>query len=288
MKPSKKTLLYTAYVIGITVFFLYYLFPSDAVKTFLVQSLRQENPDIAVTIDRISPVLPPGIKLHDVDISYGDMELITLEDLKIIPRLLSLFSEKTSVNFKGGVYAGTLSGRAELNGNRQAGSVKIDGRIAGVRVQDLKQLQRMSAHKISGDLGGDFNYADTGPNRSLTGKLILSDFRVELEAPVFNQKSLDFKNIDAELALSNRNLIIKQCSARGNQLDVDIRGTIGLYEEPNKNALKLTGSMTPHHVLLAQIEKSLPLDLLRKTKSGNSSISFRIDGTVGDPGFSLN
>jgi hypothetical protein len=46
--------------------------------------------------------------------------------------------------------------------------------------------------------------------------------------------------------------------------------------------------MTPHHVLLAKIEKSLPLDLLRKTKSGKSSISFRIDGTVGDPGFSLN
>jgi type II secretion system protein N len=288
MKPSKKTLLYTAYIIGITVFFLYYLFPSDAVKTFLVQRLRQENPDIAVTIDHISPVFPPAIKLHDVDISYRNMELIALEDLQIIPRLLSLFSDKTRVNFKGGIYAGTLKGRAELNGSRQAGSVIIDGRISGVRVQDVKPLQRMSAHKISGDLGGDFNYADTGPNRSMTGKLILSDFQVELETPVFNQKSLDFKNIDAELALSDKSLIIKQCSARGNQLDVDIRGTITLSEEPDKNALKLTGSMTPHHVLLAKIEKSLPLDLLGKTKAGKSSISFRINGTLGEPGFSLN
>ena len=118
----------------------------------------------------------------------------------------------------------------------------------------------MSTHKISGDLGGNFDYADTGPNRSLTGKLVLSDFRVELKTPVFNQKSLDFKNIDAELALSNRNLIIKQCNARGNQLDVNIRGSIALTGKPNKNALNLTGSMTPHHVLLAKIEKSLPLD----------------------------
>ena len=99
------------------------------------------------------------------------MELITLDGLKIMPGLLSLFSKKTNVNFKGGFYAGTLSGRAELNDGRQVDSVKIDGRISGVRVQEIKPLQRMSTHKISGDLGGNFDYADTGSNPSFSAKL---------------------------------------------------------------------------------------------------------------------
>jgi type II secretion system protein N len=288
MKLSKKTLLYAAYIIGMTVFFLYFLFPSDTVKIYLAYQLSQGNPDITVTIDRVSPVLPPGIKLHDVDIAYRNMELINLDGLKIMPSLLSLFSSETNVNFKGQFYDGSLSGRAELSDSGQMRSVKIDGRISGVQLQEIKSLQRMSTHKFSGDMGGNFAYADTGPNRSLTGKLVMSDCQVELEEPVFNQKSLGFKNIDADLVLNNRTLNIKQCNARGDQLDVSISGTIALNGASGRNALNLTGSMTPHHVLLAKIEKNFPIDFLRKKKSGKSSISFRIDGTLDQPGFSLN
>ena len=75
MKPSKTTLLYTLYIIGITLFFLWYLFPSDTLKDYLAYRLGQSNPDVTVTIDRISPVLPPGIKLHEVDFSHQNMAL---------------------------------------------------------------------------------------------------------------------------------------------------------------------------------------------------------------------
>jgi len=75
MKISKKSLLYTVYIIGITGFFLYYLFPSDALKSYLAYRLSQANPDITVTIDRISPVIPPGINLHDVGIVHQDMAI---------------------------------------------------------------------------------------------------------------------------------------------------------------------------------------------------------------------
>ena len=283
-KISKKSFLYTVYIIAITGFFLYYLFPSDTLKTYLVYRLSQENPDITVTIDRVSPVLPPGINLHEVGIVYNNKALIDLDRLKIVPGILSLFSHKTTVNFKGRVNAGTFSGRLELNGDSGGQEVKCDGRIAGIQVQAIPAVQRLPADKISGVLNGNFAYTNAGPNRSLEGRLTLSQCRIELNKAVFSLKSLEFRNIAADLMLKNDILTIKHTSAKGNQLDADLTGTIGLT---GKTPLNLTVSVTPHHLLLARIEKSLPMDFLRGKKAGKAPLSFKIDGTLDEPGFSF-
>jgi type II secretion system protein N len=285
MKISNKSLLYTIYIIGITGVFLYYLFPSDTLKTYLAYRLSQGNPDITVTIDRVSPVLPPGINLHEVGIVYQNEALIDLDRIKIMPGILSLFSNKTTVNFKGRVNTGTFSGRVELDDNSGGQEVKCDGRISGIQVQGIPAMQRLPADKISGVLDGNFTYAKAGPNRSLEGNLTLSQCRIELNKAVFSLKSLEFRNIAADLMLKNDTLTIKHTRAKGNQLDADLTGTIGLT---GKNALNLTISVTPHHLLLAKIEKSLPMDFLRKKKAGKAPISFKIDGTLDEPGFSLN
>ena len=288
MKISKKSLLYTVYIIGITGFFLYYLFPSDTLKTYLAYRLSQGNPDITVTIDHVSPVIPPGINLHDVGIIHHNKALVDLDNLKIMPGILSLFSDKSTVNFKGRINAGTFSGRAEIDDNSGRLEVKGDGRISGIQVQGIPALQRLPADKIAGVLNGNFTYATAGPNRSLEGKLTLSQFRIELNKAVFNLKSLEFRDIDADLMLKNDILTIKNTSARGNQLDADLTGTIGLTGNTGENELDLTVSVTPHHLLLAKIEKTLPMDFLRNKKAGKAAISFNIDGTLDEPGFSLN
>ena len=107
MKISKKSIFYTIYIIAITGIFLYYLFPSDKLKTYLAYRLSQGNPDITVTIDRVSPVLPPGIGLYKVAIAHQNKALVDLEKLKLMPGILSLFGDRTTVNFKGYLNAGT-------------------------------------------------------------------------------------------------------------------------------------------------------------------------------------
>jgi len=288
MKPTKRTLLYTAYVIGITFFFLYYLFPSDAIKGYLAYRLSRGNPDISVTISRVSPVLPPGIKLHDIGIAHRNRALIDLVSLKITPGLLSFFSNKKTASFNGRLNAGTVSGRAEIDSRDNKRAEKIEGTISGVQVQGIPALQHLSPHKISGNLDGDFMITSTGLNPSMTGKLALSNCRIEFDQPVFAQDSLGFNNIDADMALNRSTLVIKKCSARGNQLDADISGTIALKSGGRQNALNLTVSVTPHHLLLSKIETSLPVDFLQQKKAGKKAISFRIGGTVDVPEFRLN
>jgi type II secretion system protein N len=288
MKISKKSIFYTIYIIAITGVFLYYLFPSDKLKTYLAYRLSQGNPDVTVTIDRLSPVLPPGISLYKVAIAHQNKALVDLEKLKLMPGILSLFSDKTTVNFKGYLNAGTISGRAELDDNSGAQEMKGDGRISGIQVQGIPALQRLPADNIAGVLNGDFTFAKVGPERSLAGKLTLSKSRIELKKAVFTVKSLEFRDIDADLILKNDTLTIKQTKARGNQLNADIAGTIALTGPSDKQTMNLSVSITPHHLLLAKIEKDIPMDFLRNKKAGEEAISFNIDGTLDNPDFSLN
>ena len=285
MKISKKSLLYTVYIIVITGVFLYHLFPSEPLKTYLEYRLSQGNPDIVVTIDRVNPAIPPGINLHEVGIVHQDKAIIDLDSLKIMPAILSLFSAQSAVNFKGRINSGTFSGRAELDDNSGGQEIKGNGRISGVQVQEIPALQRLPANKISGVLNGNFTYANAGPNRSLEGKLTLSQCRIDLNKDLFSLKSLEFKDIVADLTLKNDTLTIKQTRAKGNQLDADLTGTIALT---GQTALNLTISVTPHHLLLAKIEKTIPMDFLRKKKAGKAAISFKVNGTLDEPGFSLN
>jgi type II secretion system protein N len=288
MKISKKSIFYTIYIIAITGIFLYFLFPSDTLKTYLAYRLSQGNPDVTVTIDRVSPVIPPGISLYNVAIAHQNKPLVDLEKLKLMPSILSLFSDTTTVNFKGYLNAGSISGRAELDDHSGVQEVKGDGRISELQVEGIPALKRLPADKIAGVLNGNFTFANVGSDRSLTGKLTLSKSKIELKKAVFNVKSLEFRDIDADLIVKNDTLTIKQTKARGNQLDADLSGKIALAGQSGKQAMNLSVSVTPHHLLLAKIEKNIPMDFLRNKKAGEAAISFKIDGTLDKPNFSLN
>jgi len=288
MKPTKRTLQYTAYIIGITVFFLYWLFPSDAIRDFVVYKMTQVNPGISVTIDRVSPVLPPGIKLHSVGIAHGNRALVDLDSVKITPGLLSFFSNKKTARFKGRLNDGTVNGWAEIDSRNDQRAEKIEGTLSGIQVQTIPALKHLTAYKISGNLSGEFMIGGTGSNRSMTGKLTLSDCRIDFDQPLIGQSSLGFKNINADLVLNQGALVIKKFSAQGNQLNADILGTISLNRGGSQNALNLNGSVTPHHGFLAKFENSIPASLLRQTKAGQPTISFKIGGTVEAPDFKLN
>lgn len=288
MRPSRKTLIYTAYIAGITVFFLYYLFPSDAVKGYVAYRLSQINPEIDISIDRVSPVMPPGIKLHDVGIARGNRALFDFKSVKIIPGLLSFLSSTKTARFRGRVNTGSIQGWVEIDNGKNQHAQRIEGTISDVRVQGIPALKHLTPHKISGNLSGDFLIVRTDANGSMTGQLTLSDCRIIFDQPVIGQPSLGFKNVAADLVLKKDNLVIKNCRARGNDLDADISGTIVLSSNSRRNALNLNGSVTPHHSFLAKIENSIPAGLLRQKTAGNRAISFRVGGTVETPDFRLN
>ena len=102
---------------------------------------------------------------------------------------------------------------------------------------------------------------------------------------MLKQKNLTFEKIEAKLELNNKLIKFKQCELKGNQMEGSISGYISVKTPSDKSKLKLTGTLTPQPELLEDLGAAA--QLLFNQKSGQNSISFRIEGTLKEPSFSL-
>jgi len=282
MKNAGKWLLCSIYIIVITALFIYYLFPSDAVKKYIAFNLNRANPELNITIDNIKPVFPPGLRLYNVSLYRLSNLLLEAKQIKITPGLLSLFRPKTTFFFKAEAYEGLLEGRADIMANK----LMINADLSGVRTKDMSVVQNLSNRKISGMLSGKVTY--TG-NREFAGtvnaKLTLSNCEVELVTPVFNLESFSFESIAAEVAMNNQKIQINECIIKGNQADGRISGSVNLKNPLGKSVLNLTGTIKPHHLLVENMQNIFPVKSLLKT--GESGLPIKLYGTIDQPCFSL-
>ena len=282
MKNAGKWLLCSIYIIVVGVFFIYYLFPSDAVKKYIAFNLNRANTELNITIDNIKPVFPPGLRLYNVSLYRLSNLLLKAKQIKITPGLLSLFRPKTTFFFKAEAYEGILEGRADIMANK----LMINADLSGVRTKDMSVVQNLANRKISGMLSGKVRYSG---NREFAGtvnaKLTLLNCEVELLTPVFNLESFSFESIAADVTINNRKIQINECIIKGNQADGEISGSVNLKNPLGKSFLNLTGTIKPHHLLIENLQKSFPVKSLLKT--GKGGLPIRLYGTIDQPGFSL-
>ena len=287
MKNTRKWLPYFLFILAVTAFFIYYLFPSDKVKSFITFNLNKTYPGINIAVDHVKPSFPPGLKLYNVNFYHTHDPLFRMEQIKITPGLLSLFRSKINFFFKGSAYTGILEGKGEFTKNGP--EVMIDGKLSGVRIKKISAIKDFIGRNISGVLDGNFTYRnkkESGDN--LKAKLIISDGQLELLTPLFQLESLPFKKITADLAMKNMHLQIKKCIITGDQMDGSISGSVTLKNTPGQSYLKLSGRIKPHPLFLEELGNDLPTNLLPKKIFGKNGVHIRIYGTLDKPRFFLN
>jgi len=287
MKITKKLLLYFIYIVAATVFFLYYLFPSDAAKKYVAFQLNKVNPDFSLTIDHIQPVLAPGIRFYTVSLYHLGDSLVDAEQITIIPGLQSLFRSKATVSFRGKAYEGTIEGKADITKKTSDREVAIDANFSGIRIEESPALQNLIDRSISGVLEGKVTLSRKGPSRKGSAKLTLSDCKVELLSPLINLDQLTFGSIKVDVSINKQTIQIKQCIFKGQQMDGRISGSVTLKKPFEKSVLNLSGVLKPHHFFLADLKKSLPANLFPKKRPGSSGYPIRLTGTLDKPGFAL-
>lgn len=288
MKISKNRIYFGAYFIVITVFFLYYLFPSESVRDYCVYRLSQISPDMRINAKSIKLAFPPAFRLYQVDLYYLEQALGSIDNIKINPDLLSLFGKDTALSFSGNAYAGQFSGTAEIASNSPAHQVLIDTTFSGIQVKDIDALEMVADYQISGMLTGELAYKSDSRNQTLRGNFTLSNGSVNFSIPLLSQGSLTFKDLAADVLMNNQTLTIQRCRIQGDQMDASISGTIIYNLQTGKRALDLSGTLNLHHVVLAKLKNSFPVNLLKGGKSGNQGFAFKIKGTLDTPEFSFN
>ena len=289
MKTKKKWLLYLLFVLILTASFIYYLFPTDQIKNYITFHLNQTHPEINITIDRIKPAFPPGVRLYNVTIYQLNDVFLSLGQIKIVPDLLSLFRSKVIFFFNAKTCDGMIDGRGELARNTSFGGVNVDAKFSEIQITKMDGLQSLNSRKISGVLDGRLTYrVENESGENLRATLTISDCEIDLLNPFFMLESVTFNTIEADIEVKNRKLQFKQCSLQGNQMDGSIAGSVILEKPLGKSILKLVGTMRPHQTFLAKLEKDIPKNLLPKKIYSKYGLPIKFRGTIEKPSFSLN
>ena len=286
MQVFKAKIFWVFYIICAALFFFYYLFPSDAVKEYLADQIRQMHPYLTVKIGRVKPSFPPGLKLYRVSVYHLDQTLAGLDDLKISPDILSLFLATTHLTFEGNGYGGMLKGRVDIINQSPGREMMIDADLTGIQVDQIEALSAATTHEISGNLEGTLTFKSNTPDQVLTGDLILMGGQIEFSPPVLNQNVLTFDTIEAELELSGRTLTIDRCLLEGNQLEADIAGTIKFSDHSARKILNLSGTVKPNEELLARLGQNV-LELLKGSNLESQGFPFKIKGPLDSPQYSF-
>lgn len=287
MNNTRKWLPYFLFILAVTAFFIYFLFPSDKIKNLITVHFNKTYPGINIAVDYVKPAFPPGLRLYNVNFYHTHDPLFRMEQIKITPGLLSLFRSKIIFCFKGSAYTGILEGKGEFTKN--GSEVMIDGKLSDIRIKKISAIKDFIGRNISGVLDGNFTYRnqkESGDN--LKAELIISNGQLELLTPLFQLESLPFNKITAELAMKNMNLQIKKCIIHGDQMDGSISGSVTLKNPPGQSYLKLSGTIKPHPLFLEELGNDLSVNLLPKKIFGKNGIHIRIYGTLDNPRFFLN
>jgi type II secretion system protein N len=288
LKISKNRILFGAYIIIITVFFLYYLFPSESVKDYCAYRLSQISPDTRIDIKDIKPAFPPGLRLFHVDLYHLEQTIGSIDRIKINPKLLTLFGRDTGLSFSGKAYTGKFHGTAEIASNSPMHRVLIETTFSGIQVKEIVAIRRFTDFQISGVLAGKLAYKTDIRNQTLRSSIRLSNCKVGLDIPLLKLASLTFKDVTAELLMNNQTLNIQKCRAQGNQMDASISGTITHNLSTGERILDLSGTLIPQHAFLAELKNSLAVNLFKADKSDDQGFAFKINGTLDAPEFSFN
>jgi type II secretion system protein N len=287
MSNTRKWLPYFLFIIGVTAFFIYYLFPSDKIKTYITVHFNKTYPGINIALDHVKPAFPPGLRLYNVNFYHAHDPLFRMEQIKISPGLLSLFGSKINFSFKGSAYTGILEGKGEFTKNTP--EVMIDGTLSGIRIKEISAIKDFIGRNISGVLDGNFRYRNKKESgNNLKAQLIISNGQLEMVTPLLQLESLAFNKITAELAMKNMNLNIKKCIINGDQMDGSISGSVTLKNPPGQSYLKLSGTIKPHPLFLEKLGNDLQANLLPKKIFGKNGVHIRIYGTLDTPRLFLN
>ena len=288
MTNIQKGLLYALYIIATTVFFIYYLFPSDDIKNFLTLHLNKASSDFQINIDKVTAVFPPGMQLNAVSFYHLNSALLETNQLKIIPSISSLLGSKTTWLFKGKLHKGIIKGRADITADKPTPQVKIEADLADIAIENIPGVQNLIEHKITGKMAGKVAYGSKEAGATIiNAQLNVSDCTVEILSPLFSLGNFIFKQIETDLTIEDRQIQIKECTIKGKQIDGKIFGTITLSHSLDKSMLNLRGTIKPHHLFLATLRKIIPVNIFPSRRPGEEGFRFKIGGTFAKADFSL-
>jgi len=286
MRKTKQRFLYAAYVILVTLFFLYILFPSEVAKKYIISGLTRINPDFDITISKVKPDFPPGIKLYNVGAYYKGDSIFDAEKILLSPAILSFFAGRLSLDIGSSLYAGLIEAKVDFSWKKFLPE-KAYIRMDDIQIGEIIMLKNLIPHDLEGVLNGNITYeAGEAKNISVISDILLSEFGIEFLSPYYSLETLSLKNIEADLELNGNQLKVNRFTNTGGDADGSLSGSVLIRNVIGRSVLNLKGSVRPNLVFIEKLGKKNPVvKVFFKKSSGNRDIPIHIQGTLERPRF---
>ncbi len=288
MSNLKKWFVYLTFVITVMVFLIYYLFPSELAKRYIIFKISQINPDLEVSIGHVFPTFPPGLRFDTVSFEYAGNRMLDAVEMRVVPRLASVLRARKLLLFSLDAYSGSVIGKAYIIARNKNGQFDIEAIISGMQLADIPVIKNQSAFKLSGVLGMEISYQNRPKiGNTFRARMEILDSELQSENLFLNQDLMAFERIEAYLFMRDRRIELESCNFTGDQFDGTLSG-FGVLKNPvNKSTIKLSGRLNPHYSLPSRQDGNLPPAILNMLKSETEGISILIRGPIENPSFSF-
>ena len=286
MKTPKKIFLYTLYTLVALLFFLYIRFPDQTAKDLIVVEVEKAKPELHITAQGAYPVFPPGIKLKPFSLAYGDVPIISMAHLKMVPGLISMFRQNKEMNFNGPVGSGSLKGHVQVALDERRPKINVVMNLARVPVEALDVAGMWPDYKLAGEMNTHIIFdSRKGAGGSTSINADITPARIVLSEPLMGIEQMEFTQIVAEMTLTPRMLQIARCEMFGSQIEGKITGSI-IFRQPLQNSrITLSCTFKPQPAFAAEHKNDMIGGLLGSDMALKRGVVFRISGTIGNPSY---
>jgi len=246
---TKQWISYILYGILITAVFLYYLFPSETVKNYIVSTVTDNNPGINLSIGTTKIGFPPAISCENLAVSFKDKKNSELKAdvVKVRPALMNLLAGRLSLLLYANVYEGNVAASVSFE-NRMSteGPMEVIIGLDNINIGKCSYLRDASDRQIDGKLKGFLRLNgehDKIMNSTGNAEFILVDLSIRLLKNMFGFDTLTFDRIEISMSLKNRILKMNEINFAGKQVNGTLKGNIFLQRNVTQSRLALRGDI---------------------------------------------
>jgi len=279
-----KKLYYPAYFILVTVFFLYYLFPSDTIIRHLEYTVQKMRPDLSVTIAGLKPSLLLGLKLDKVNLYYNDDMVLKSDYVRISRGFLSFILPGRVYKYKAKSCDGVLQGKIAVSGKKSGGKIGFETVFKGIQIEKMPFIQQLSNIRISAVLEGKA-VSEIDNKKEVSIQAEFSDCELVLAKPIMNLDKFDyfvFSSLKTAVDLTKDEVFINEFDFTGEQINGMLSGQLIAKKPFTGSLLKMNGNIMLNPQFLNELDKKSVVYRLAQNKKGESVVPVNFQGIIGD------
>lgn len=245
---NRKALLgYVFYGVAVTVFFLYWLFPSAILERTL-QTMAEDRYGLTLSVERASLTVPPGLRMARGAVAIPGRPDLVMEfrDIVIRPRMMDLARGKLAFAYHCRSHGGTLQGAVSFS-NRFSmdGPMDLRAVAANVNLRQATWLGKLTGRPLEGTFRATVELRELSPGTvGGSGRLDLSleSGSFFLQEPFMGFDKFAYDRIEIKADLEESVLTVRSINLQGPDLEGTISGTVHLHTSVPNSRIALRGS----------------------------------------------